>query len=87
MVQGSNPEIKPGFLSTEDLATYLGLSKSTIHQWCHEGTGPPFFKIGIHRRFRMEDVEAWLKDHFRTRSVPRGKGAQEIVRIEDLDKS
>ena len=51
--------------STADLAEYLGVPRGTVDRWCHFGTGPRFYKVGKHRRFRIEDVDRWLSERKR----------------------
>jgi len=48
-------------LSTEQLATYLGIAKSTILQYRRDGTGPQYIKLGHLVRYKQDDVEAWLE--------------------------
>jgi excisionase family DNA binding protein len=50
------------YLSVDELAQYLQLSKETIYHWRLEGTGPKATKLGKHLRFSRENVQAWLKD-------------------------
>lgn len=47
-------------MSVEDLAELCGVSTATVHQWLWKGSAPRSLKIGRHRRFVREDVEAWL---------------------------
>jgi len=49
-----------GFYTPETLATYLGVSTSTIYSWNSSGYGPPFVKLGNLVRYTYEDVELWL---------------------------
>lgn len=49
-----------GFHTPETLATYLGVSLSTIYSWNSSGYGPPFVKLGNLVRYTYEDVELWL---------------------------
>jgi excisionase family DNA binding protein len=49
-----------GFYMPETLATYLGVSLSTIYSWSSSSYGPPFVKLGNHVRSAYEDVEIWL---------------------------
>ncbi|WP_405431171.1 excisionase family DNA-binding protein [Streptomyces anulatus] len=59
-VMGSVSERRP--LATPDqLATYLGVPKSTIYQWSSRGGGVPLFRVGRHLRARWSDVDAWLE--------------------------
>lgn len=50
------------YLSVDELAQYLQLSKETIYHWRLDGTGPKATKLGKHLRFSRENVQAWLKD-------------------------
>ena len=49
-----------GFYRPETLATYLGVSLSTIYSWNSSGYGPAFVKLGNLVRYTFEDVELWL---------------------------
>lgn len=49
------------YLSVDELAEYLQLSKETIYHWRLEGTGPKATKLGKHLRYSRANVEAWLK--------------------------
>lgn len=55
------PTLARTFWSHADTARYLGVPEATLHQWLYKGTGPRSYKIGRHRRYRPEDVEAWLE--------------------------
>ncbi len=46
-------------LSPGDLATRVQVPLSTIYNWNSGGTGPAYFKIGRHVRYRIEDVIRW----------------------------
>lgn len=48
------------------VAGYLDVPLRTLDQWAYRGIGPRFYKIGRHRRYRMAEVEAWLREHSRT---------------------
>lgn len=45
-----------------ELAEYLDVSESTVHNWRYRGEGPPGFKVGGQVRYRREDVEEWLEE-------------------------
>lgn len=47
-------------LDTRALSEQLLIPESTLDQWAYLGKGPVYLKIGRHRRYRPEDVEAWL---------------------------
>lgn len=42
------------------IAEFLGVPLRTLDQWAYRRTGPPFVKVGRHRRYRWEAVHAWL---------------------------
>ena len=48
-------------LTTSQLAQFLGVPVNTVYAWRTRGLGPNGFRVGRHTRFRLEDVEAWLK--------------------------
>ena len=50
-------------LTCPDLADELGVPLATVYQWIYKGTAPRNIKVGRHRRFRREDVDAWLDAH------------------------
>jgi excisionase family DNA binding protein len=43
------------------VATYLRVPVRTLDRWAYLGTGPRFYRIGRHARYRMSDVVAWLE--------------------------
>ncbi len=50
-------------MDSDDLAAFLGISRHTLDQWVYFGTGPPYYKVGRHRRYRQEDINEWLREH------------------------
>jgi len=56
----STTSLPAGFYLPETLATYLGVSTSTIYSWNSSGYGPPFVKLGNLVRYTYEDVKLWL---------------------------
>lgn len=46
--------------SIDDLARYLGVSKSTVYDWRGRGDGPVAYRLGKHLKYARADVEAWL---------------------------
>jgi excisionase family DNA binding protein len=59
----STTSLPAGFYTPETLATYLGVSLSTIYSWNSSGYGPPLVKLGNLVRYTYEDVELWLARH------------------------
>jgi excisionase family DNA binding protein len=51
------------FLSIDQLAELLQVSRRTVESWNLRHTGPTITRIGKHVRYRREDVEDWLGQH------------------------
>jgi hypothetical protein len=49
--------------SVHDVADFLGIPVSTLHQWRYLGTGPAAFRVGKHLRYDPDVVRRWLVDH------------------------
>ena len=49
------------WLSTADLAAWLGLDVKAIYWLNYTGTGPVRHKIGRGNRYRRSEVEKWIK--------------------------
>jgi len=47
-------------LTPDQIAEYLGVRKSTIYQWTHEGY-IPYVKLGKFVRFKASRIERWLE--------------------------
>ena len=56
----STTSLPAGFYTPETLASYLGVSTSTIYSWNSSGYRPAFVKLGNLVRYTFEDVELWL---------------------------
>lgn len=52
---------RPLWWNSAETAHRLGVPEPTVAQWRYKGTGPRSYKIGRHRLYRPEDVEAWLE--------------------------
>ena len=47
-------------LSTEEVAAYFGVERTTVHRWCRQGR-IPCLRIGKHWRVRCEELVDFLK--------------------------
>jgi predicted DNA-binding transcriptional regulator AlpA len=56
----STTSLPAGFYTPKTLASYLGVSLSTIYSWNSSGYGPPFVKLCNLARYTYEDVELCL---------------------------
>lgn len=48
------------WLSVEEIAIYLGVSKDTIYNWIN-GKNMPAQKIGRFWKFKKDEVDEWVK--------------------------
>lgn len=49
------------WLSVEDIAQYLGISKDTVYTWINK-KNMPAHKIGRLWKFKRDEVDAWVRD-------------------------
>lgn len=52
-------EVKPLYMTTHEVAAFLGLSAGTLCVWRSQGKGPGYYKVGNAVRYKIDDVEAW----------------------------
>jgi excisionase family DNA binding protein len=45
---------------TDEVAALLKVPKATVYRWTSDGSGPPFYKIGRHNRWKRSEVLAWF---------------------------
>ena len=55
-----NP-LESQLLTPEDLAAALQLQPQSLAVWRSRGDGPRYVKVGGRVRYRVADVEAWLR--------------------------
>jgi excisionase family DNA binding protein len=61
--EGSSPVVRDEILTTEEVCTLLKIKKATLYRHTSQGTGPPFYKIGKHNRWKRSEVMAWFDAH------------------------
>lgn len=49
------------WLSVDEIATYLGVSKDTVYTWV-TAKGMPGHKVGRFWKFKKEDVDVWVRE-------------------------
>jgi len=54
------------YLTEEELAKHLGVSRSFLRNARWRGEGPPYFKVGRYVRYDMGDVKGWVDQQKRT---------------------
>ena len=47
------------WLSVEEIAKYLGVSKESIYRWL-ESKNMPAHKVGRQWKFKVEEVDSWV---------------------------
>ena len=54
---------KPSYMTTREVAAFLGLSAGTLCVWRSQGKGPNYYKVGNAVRYKIDDVEAWKNEN------------------------
>ena len=54
---------KPSYMTTREVAAFLGLSAGTLCVWRCQGKGPSYYKVGNAVRYKIDDVEAWKNEN------------------------
>ena len=55
-----NLEIMDRWLSVQEIAQYLGISKETVYRWL-ESKKIPAHKIGKQWKFQVSEINSWIK--------------------------
>src|SRR5438477_6413430 len=72
--------MEPDWLTLGQAAKYLGVAQSTIRKWSDLGRVPAFYTPGGHRRYRRNDLDAFL-----ARSGPGKPARGPLVLVVDDD--
>jgi hypothetical protein len=51
------------------LSEMLGIPPGTLANWRYQGTGPRFYRVGRHVRYKLSDVLDWLETNAREPKV------------------
>jgi excisionase family DNA binding protein len=62
-IEEPSPPVLDEILTTEDVCALLKIKKATLYRHTSQGTGPPFYKIGKHNRWKRGEVMAWFDAH------------------------
>ncbi len=49
------------WLTTEEAAAYLGITRTCIYEWRARGMGPRYYKLQRQLRYKLEDLEEFLQ--------------------------
>ena len=72
------------FLTVDEVAEYLSLSKGTIYQWAAEKR-IPHYKMGRAVRFKKAEIESWLLEKCKQEPISIEARAKEILRKPNRD--
>lgn len=53
--------INDNWISIDEAATYLGVKPVTVRDWIRKGKGIPAHKIGKQWKFKISELDAWVK--------------------------
>ncbi len=67
------------WLTLKEAANMLGIHPATLRAWADEGAIPSFRTRGGHRRFAVEDIQAFLEEHTQGKHVLAQREDQRIV--------
>jgi predicted DNA-binding transcriptional regulator AlpA len=51
--EGASPSVRHEILTTDEVCTLLKIKKAMLYRHTSQGTGPPFYKIGKHNRWKL----------------------------------
>jgi excisionase family DNA binding protein len=69
----------PVFTRSE-AAAYLGVSLPTLARWAGQGTGPNYYRLGRHARYRISDLDAFIMSRKVVHRLSDTGGAHTIAR-------
>jgi len=53
--------INDKWISIDEAAAYLGVKPVTVRDWIRKGTGIPAHKIGKQWKFKISELDTWVK--------------------------
>lgn len=56
-------EVNPSYMTTREVAAFLGFTAGTLRVWRSQGKGPSYYKVGSTVRYEMDDLEAWKNEN------------------------
>jgi excisionase family DNA binding protein len=68
----SEAPTRPDLLTTDEAATYLGVSGPSLARWRSKRSGPAFLKVGALVRYERPALDSWLasRRHGEVAAVP-----------------
>lgn len=53
--------INDNWINIDEAAIYLGVKPVTVRDWIRKGKGIPAYKIGKQWKFKISELDAWVK--------------------------
>lgn len=78
---GPTPAGEPQWLTLGEAARYLGVAQSTIRKWSDNNRVRAFYTPGRHRRYRRQDLDAFLES-----SGPGASGGPLVLIVDDDER-
>jgi excisionase family DNA binding protein len=72
------------FLTVDEVAEYLSLSRATIYQWASEKR-IPHYRMGRAIRFKQAEIEAWLSEKCKQEPISIEARVKKILRKPNRD--
>jgi excisionase family DNA binding protein len=66
IARAANAKKGSPFLTTDQAAHYVGLSRRTLEKMRTAGGGPRFRKHGRYVRYHIDDLDEWSDEHVKT---------------------
>ncbi|MGH3745777.1 MAG: helix-turn-helix domain-containing protein [Micromonosporaceae bacterium] len=54
------PQPTDSWMTSKEVAALLAVSTKTLDYWAHTRQGPPWTRVGRHRRYKPTEVNDWL---------------------------
>lgn len=58
----TRPILPPNYISVQEAAKYLCLSRITLDNWRAAGKGPPYARLGRRVVYRLDCLNAWVTE-------------------------
>ena len=68
----STTKLDEPLLDPKATAAFLAVPPNTLTRWRLQESGPRFYRVGKHVRYRRDDVETWLEGRANARKGSSG---------------
>ena len=59
----NGPAERDELWTVDDVAAYCKVPKTSVYKWNAMGTGPTYYRLGRHARYRRSEVIKWVDEH------------------------